>query len=303
MRWQVAVAASAWLAAGVAVYLFNGSADLVEDRANGSTRPIASGRLAVRDALWLARSAAVLALAAATVAGVVVQAAIFLALGYAYSGPPWPAKRHWAAASLTITASGAVTFWAASQAAGCVSDATVVAAATLATWMGLVGAPVKDLSDVAGDRISGRKTYAVTFGPYRTGRFAAALALAVGLSGSVASAALAPFLLPAMVTLLAGGVMIAVRSGRIASPAGRHGTRTLYRIFMTAQHAAVSMIIASGVWYAFNVSCRLRRVPSQVWTVERESAPRRSSTERDREDRQQVPGAARVFGQPAHCHA
>lgn len=263
-RWQIAVGASAWLAAGVALYLFNGSADLVEDRANGSARPIASGRLAVRDALLLACGAAVFALAAAAIAGIIVQAATFLTLGYAYSGPPWPAKRHWAAGSLTITASGAVTFWAASRGAGSDCDAIVIAGAALAAWMGLVGALVKNLSDVEGDRISGRKTYAVVFGPYRVGRYAAVLALTIGLSGSVASAMLAPLLLPAMLTLLAGAVVIAARVGRIASHAGRHDLRALYRIFMVAQHAAVSMTITSAIWYSL---ITLRRLcPSSYWT-------------------------------------
>lgn len=46
--WRIAVAAGAWLAAGMAVYVSNGMADPREDRANGSARPIASGRLARR---------------------------------------------------------------------------------------------------------------------------------------------------------------------------------------------------------------------------------------------------------------
>ena len=118
MRSQVPVAAIAWLAAGVAVYLFNGSADVVEDRANASTRPIASGRLSNRDALLVVQGAVVLSLALSAAAGITIQAVVFLLLGYAYSGPPFPAKRHWAAASVCIGASGTVTFWAAAQAVG-----------------------------------------------------------------------------------------------------------------------------------------------------------------------------------------
>lgn len=85
---------------------FNGLADVVEDRANASTRPIASGRLSNRDALLVVQGAVVLSLALSAAAGITIQAVVFLLLGYAYSGPPFPAKRHWAAASVRIGASG-----------------------------------------------------------------------------------------------------------------------------------------------------------------------------------------------------
>lgn len=246
MRWQVPIATIAWLAAGVAVYLFNGAADAVEDRANASTRPIASGRVANRDALLVVQGTIVLSLALSATTGIIIQAVTFLMLGYAYSGPPFLAKGHWAAASICIGASGAVTFWAASQAVGHISAEAIIAGAALAAWMGLVGALVKDLSDTEGDRISGRKTYAVVFGEYRTGRYAAAFALIIGLLASVASARLTPFALPVMVTLLAGGILIAIRSNRNASSARRYDARAQYRIFMLTQHVAVLVLIAPG---------------------------------------------------------
>lgn len=246
-HWQVAPAAVAWLAAGFSVYVFNGVNDVVEDRANGSSRPIASGRLTARAAMALVIGGAVLALAAAVVAGEALQAAIYLALGYVYSGPPFAAKRHWAAASLVITASGAVTFWTASRAGVCSSPAIVIAGATLAAWMGLVGALVKDLSDVAGDRISGCKNWIVTFGESRVERCAAELALGIGLFGAVASAAFCPQLLPAMAPLLVAAIIFAVRAWRVSVLPRRQGDRSLYRVFMAAQITSILMIIMSSL--------------------------------------------------------
>lgn len=253
--WRVAVAAVAWVAAGISAYLFNGAYDFTEDYANGSTRPVASGRLSVGTALRGACCAAAASVTAAVVSGIAVQAAAFLLLGYAYSGPPWPAKRHWASSSLVITASGALTFWAASTATGRVTGATIVAGAALAAWMGLVGALVKDLPDAAGDAIAGRRTYAVAFGIDRTGRYAGAMALMVGLCGTAASMLLAWAVLPAMLALLIGGAMIAARRarGRRARATGRKDIRALYRLFMLTQQTAIGLVVLSGIWYASGV--------------------------------------------------
>lgn len=257
MRWQVTMAAFAWLGAGLAIYIFNGLTDLVEDRVNGSMRPIASGRLTVRNALWLVCGSAVLALVLGVISGIAVQTSIFLVLGYVYSDSLWPAKRHWAAASLIIMASGVVTFWAGSQAAGVISRAGIIAGAALIAWMGLVGALVKDVSDVAGDMVSGRKTYAVVFGPRHTRRFAAILGLATGLSASAASAVLAPFLLPAMMILLIGAAAITLHSIRVDSSSKPPDARKLYRLFMVTQYFATLMTIVSGIWYALDALYRL----------------------------------------------
>jgi 4-hydroxybenzoate polyprenyltransferase len=251
------VAVLAWFAAGVAVYLANGLADLSEDRANGSARPIASGRLSPRDGLNLAGFLAVLSLMAAIPADILIQVAMFLALGYTYSGPPWPMKRNWAAAPLSIMASGALTFWAAARSTGSATPAVIIAGATLSAWMGLVGALVKDLPDIPGDRTAGRKTFAIVFGPAWTVRGAAASAVAIGAFGFAASAALAPFLIPAMLALLVGGVLIAALATRFA--ATLRDPQAPYRIFMITQCIAISLIITSKVWYAHRAITWLRR--------------------------------------------
>src|SRR2546423_11576812 len=47
VRPQFWAGAAAWYCATVAIYLYNGVTDVVEDRANHSRRPIAGGRLSV----------------------------------------------------------------------------------------------------------------------------------------------------------------------------------------------------------------------------------------------------------------
>lgn len=88
----------------------------------------------------------------------------------------------------------------------------MIAGIALSAWMGLVGALVKDLSDVRGDAIAGRKTWAVVFGAWRPARYAAVVALAVALAGTAASALLALILMPAMLVLLVGALLIAARA-------------------------------------------------------------------------------------------
>lgn len=253
IRWQIALAAAAWVAAGTAVYVYNGCADLVEDRANGSRRPIASGRLQKREALLFCSFVTVFALTAAAVSGICLEAALYLVLGYMYSGSPWPAKRHWAAASATLAASGAVTFWAAARVTGGGDAAVIVAGTALAAWMGLVGALVKDLSDIEGDRVSGRKTYAIVFPPDGVARCAAVAAILIGLSGAVASTVLAPFLLPAMAALFTGGVIIAVRANDFERNGRNFASRKFYRIFMRTQKISIALTIALGICYATTV--------------------------------------------------
>ncbi|MER7477646.1 UbiA family prenyltransferase [Streptomyces sp. NPDC126510] len=129
-----------WFLAVTAVYLYNGTTDVREDRANGSGRPIARGALSVRSAR---RSAAVLS-ASALVGGLLmappVGAAIgaLLLLGYAYSTPGISLKRHTPGTALTVMASGALTY-ATGVLCGraTVSPALIAFCAAMCLWMGL----------------------------------------------------------------------------------------------------------------------------------------------------------------------
>jgi 4-hydroxybenzoate polyprenyltransferase len=240
----VTIGAMAWLAATVAVYAFNGMMDVAEDKGNDSRRPIASGRLTMRGAALFTAVVALTALAAGAVADIIVQIVVFLALGYAYSAPPRPAKRRGPTASMVIAALGLVTFWAGAQTGGGLTTAGVVFALVMSGWMGLVGAVVKDLGDVAGDALAGRRTFAVRHGAVQVACWGAGLAVAVGLSGVAAALAGAPSLLPSMLVLTAGAVVLSACCARV----GRRldgWSRSPYRAFMVAQYSAILTLIVS----------------------------------------------------------
>src|SRR5262245_37317225 len=83
----VAVAMVAWLAVTWAIYLLNGVADIVEDRANASARPIASGRLPVEVAVRIVAGLVTFALVLAAAVSVeqFVLVALMFVVGWAYS--------------------------------------------------------------------------------------------------------------------------------------------------------------------------------------------------------------------------
>jgi 4-hydroxybenzoate polyprenyltransferase len=139
--------------------------------------------MTVREAAWvtvLAYAAAlgVAALVNATLLGIVALTAF---LTYAYSGPPFRTKRHWALANLTIATPRGFLLplagWVAVRGGGDFSGATlprdawIVAAASGLFVLG--AASTKDFADIPGDRAGGCITL-----PIRIGVPAAARAVA-----------------------------------------------------------------------------------------------------------------------------
>jgi 4-hydroxybenzoate polyprenyltransferase len=110
----MALAAAAWLCATWHVYLLNGLSDEVEDRGNGSTRPLAGGELdgtAARTVLgWLA--AAAVGLAVFVGLPLVLLVLAMLGLGRLYSAGPRPQKARVGGAMAVIATGGAVTYLA-----------------------------------------------------------------------------------------------------------------------------------------------------------------------------------------------
>jgi 4-hydroxybenzoate polyprenyltransferase len=229
-----------WLCATVFVYAFNGITDMVEDRANCSSRPIASGQLAPRQALVVAGAAAATAVLGGLALGTdaVVLVLIELALGYAYSGPPIRGKRHVVGATATGALGGFVTYLAGSA----ITDRTInvevmVFAVAASVWMGVVGTAAKDLSDIAGDAVAGRRTVGVVLGEATGRRVAAVTALVVGWLFLVVCVTREPdLLLPGMV-LAAGGVAVAVTALAGRCGGSRDERRRPYRVFMVTQYA------------------------------------------------------------------
>lgn len=235
---SVAGGAVGWFAAAVAVYVFNGIMDVAEDRGNGSRRPIASGRLPRASAAIFTGCAAALALGIGTTAGIAVDALLFLGLGYLYSGPPRPAKGAGVATCAVIAALGLATFWAGARAAHGHSAAAVVFGLVMSGWMGLVGALAKDITDVPGDALAGRHTFAVRYGIVPVARCTAALAVAVAVAGVTATALTAPVLLPSMLVLTLGACRVA---GDCRSLSGEM-PRNPYHSFMAAQYATIAAL-------------------------------------------------------------
>ncbi|MEV4636617.1 UbiA family prenyltransferase [Actinoplanes sp. NPDC049548] len=246
---EVAAGAFAWVCATFFVYLLNGATDVAEDQANGSRRPIASGRLSVATATRVAWTAAVVALAVSLCLNryLALLTVLMLVLGYAYSGRPIALKR-WSAASSAVTfAGGLLTYLAGFEMSEVALGAPVVVLAVImSAWMGLVGIVVKDLSDVTGDRAVGRRTIAVRRGMPFARRVVAANALLVGGSFIVLAATVAPSLWCPAVILGAGaaGVAVSVLTGH-SRGAQRSRLRRPYRVFMVTQYAAHAGLFAA----------------------------------------------------------
>lgn len=248
--WPHPFAVLAWWLAVVAVYLLNGVMDYGEDIANHSQRPIARGALPRSVAAALAAGAAIASMACSiTAPGLVLCAAMFLALGWAYSSPPWASKRTSGTSALTVLGLGLSTYiggWAA--VGGRIGPGALVFATAGSVWMAGVGALLKDLSDIPGDQAAGRRTIAVRWGPDTARVVATAAALGVGCLGVAASLIWAPRTLAGTLPFLAGGLWLGWSSTRSSAPpdpgGGRDAQRSPYRAFMITQYAANLLMLA-----------------------------------------------------------
>lgn len=239
---RVLVAGIAWSCAAFSVYLFNGARDVDEDRQNGSDRPIARGDLSVRLADRVAAGGALAAvLMSFTVPGLTVWILPFLATGWAYSTPLLAAKRRSVASGAVVLVLGWTSYGAGVTAAGGALGASVAVFATvMSLWMALVGAIVKDFSDVEGDRGAGRRTVATRYGLLAARRAGAAGAALVAVAAPLAAWSFAPTDLPGVFPLVVGGCwVVALCLRRVDDRTGsQNRRRAAYRGFMTTQYAA-----------------------------------------------------------------
>ncbi|MER5204532.1 UbiA family prenyltransferase [Streptomyces sp. NPDC002825] len=237
-----------WWLAVVAAYLVNGVLDVKEDRANGSVRPIARGDLPERTAAMLTVVAAAGSLLLSLwVPGLTLWVAVFLLLGWLYSAPPFPAKRWSSTCAVVVFGLGWTSFASGAVAVeGEPGLSGLVFATVMSAWMALVGAVVKDLGDVEGDAVGGRRTVAVRHGAARARAVAVAGALLVGAGGVAAALVWAPLTLAGAVPLAIGAVCMVVQIVRTARAADRDRKtrRSAYRVFMRTQFAAnVAMLL------------------------------------------------------------
>jgi 4-hydroxybenzoate polyprenyltransferase len=227
----------AWVLANTAVYLFNGLCDIATDRANGRSRPLARGDLDPAAAAWVCAGLVASAVLVAPSPPALVLVVLLLAAGAVYSHPP-ARLRTMATPFASVAIGGAGTYAAAAVAAG--GGGLVVGCFALAMtgWMVVVGAVLKDLADVEGDRRAGRRTPALRFGVTRAAGFGSAAAgvLAAGLLVASALPHCTVLLAPAT-CLLVSAVLVRRRVRRIV-PGDHASLRAPYRVFMLGQYAA-----------------------------------------------------------------
>lgn len=149
--------------------------DVEIDRRNKPARPLPSGALSTREAwtVTIAGYAASLAVSAAIHPSLLGIVAFTALLTYAYSGPPFRTKRHWALANLTIATPRGfllpVAGWmavATPRGDPLPADAWILAAASGLYVLG--AATTKDYADMEGDRAGGCVTLPLRFGVARS---------------------------------------------------------------------------------------------------------------------------------------
>jgi 4-hydroxybenzoate polyprenyltransferase len=237
-----------WACTVWAVYLLNGVADVVEDRVNGSPRPVASGALGPEEARAGVAILAGLALLGAAVLGRPPLWGVLaaLALGWAYSGPPLYLKRWPAGLAAMAALGGLLTYYAGYAAGGGEArnlPELLAFAGVMSLWMGLVG-QAKDLSDVEGDEQAGRRSLPVVWGQRTTRLIVSAAAFLLGGGLLACSVLFLPgLLLPAVAVALGASVLVATALGPWGRGGGRARRRRPYRIFMITQYAANAAMI------------------------------------------------------------
>ncbi len=233
--------AALWICATLSVYILNGVMDVEEDRINGSSRPIASGKLKVEQAAGVTAGLAVLSVAGSFALGglMVGSVVVLLALGWLYSGPPFYLKRSPTGWAILGIIAAIVTYNAGYASNGGSGDiiSFSIFATVMALWLGIVS-QTKDLSDIEGDKQAGRRSGPVIWGENIARLVFSGAALCLG-GGYVLSAALfAPGLLIPAFVLAFGAVAVAVISLGPWSRGEKPRRRRAYKAFMLTQYAA-----------------------------------------------------------------
>lgn len=246
-RLMAAQAAVGWVLISAAFYVLNGISDVVGDRENGSTRPLAAGVLGVRAALSAAIGCGVVGVAvcfAASTACGDLSCALG-ALGVAYSVGP-RLKSNAFTASLTIGTGAGLTYIAGWSVNGDASGGRIGFAVALSCWISAACA-TKDFSDVEGDRLTGRRTLATLLGVRVASRVVSLLSV-MAAACLMTTAWLTNFeILPALVVVVGSWALPAAGS-RAAVAAGRTSQRSAYRVYMATQYAVNGSMMMGTVW-------------------------------------------------------
>lgn len=235
-----------WVLTTASFYVLNGISDVFGDRANGSTRPLASGRLRRRTAWRLATisggAGVVICFRVDVLCGAL--AAGLAALGVAYSVGP-RLKAHALTAALTIGAGAGLTYLGGWAIRGPITLGQVAFAAALSAWVA-AACSTKDFSDVEGDRLAGRRTLPAVFGLACASWIVSGASLAAALA-VVAAAVVAhtAFLAVGLLALGAAALPVACRKARRGK--NRDRRRLAYRVYMLTQYAVNGAMVLVGV--------------------------------------------------------
>lgn len=238
---SLTILSAAWVCITSSIYLYNGVQDVAEDRVNASERPIARRELSEPVVLLGVCLFGIVGLVGIGIAhtDLLWAAAAMLVLGWLYSGPPLYLKRWPTGLAVIVVSAATLTYYSGYTAAGGGSDMAplIVFAGAMAAWMGLVG-QTKDLSDVTGDRSSGRRSLPVVWGESRARIAVSVAAVAVALGFLTSSLYFAGGLLPAAIVVCGGAVAVSAVSLSLWGRGDKEKSRRPYKVFMVTQYAA-----------------------------------------------------------------
>jgi 4-hydroxybenzoate polyprenyltransferase len=245
---NVAIVAFGWMCCTMAIYLFNGVTDRKEDVANASTRPIASGRLPIRSAVAAVGVLVAVGLLCVFSAGIGpgLLAVVYLLVGYAYSGPPFPLKTTYYTCTGAGLGLGLATYAAGLLAGDRRPDAgLVIFAGAMTLWMGCVGGMAKEFSDVEGDRAAGRRTWPIVLGDTGARWLLAVVAGSTATCLTAAALLYSSQLIWSAVTVLVGALGVTIAGLQATPDKDRSSRRRPYRAFMSTQIAAHLVLAAT----------------------------------------------------------
>ncbi|WIM94529.1 UbiA family prenyltransferase [Actinoplanes oblitus] len=244
--WRLLTAGVGWSCVVAAIYLHNGTTDVVEDRRNGSARPLATGELPLPAARAIVRGLAVAGLTIAALADPreALLALAMLALGFAYSSGRAPLKGSMPGFALVVLGGGMLTYTAGGlTTSGGPTLESAVFALFLSAWMAVAGSS-KDLSDTDGDRSAGRRTLPVMFGQESAARMIAAGTLTVGALFVAVAVHVGDNLIWYALPLAAGAAVTAATLLRTRRATLRADRRLPYRSFMVTQFLVHGTVLA-----------------------------------------------------------
>ncbi|MBV9453200.1 MAG: UbiA family prenyltransferase [Rubrobacter sp.] len=241
VKLSLLIGAALWVCATLSVYIFNGVMDVEEDRINGSSRPVARGKLKIAHATGVTGGLAALSVIGSFGLGstMVWSVVALLALGWLYSGPPFYLKRSptgWTIMGI-IVAYITYNVGYVANGGGSAVYSLFIFATIMALWLGLVS-QTKDLSDIEGDKQAGRRSGPVIWGENAARLVYSGVALSLGGGYILAAAFFAPgLLIPALVLALGAVVVTAIALGPW-SRGEKSRRRKPYKAFMLTQYGA-----------------------------------------------------------------